>query len=182
MVENRLTNIRSYCEHTPHIAKSAFIDPSAVIIGRVTIGDGASIWCNAVIRGDVAEIKIGNNSNIQDLTMLHVTHHNPGKTAETPLIIGNNVTIGHNCCLHACTLHNNILVGMGTTILDNVIVEDNVMIGAGSLVPQGKHLNTGYLYFGNPVKAIRELTTAEIKHLEYSAQHYVKIAHNHKNS
>lgn len=178
----KLTNIRAYCGVTPQIASSAFIDPSAVIIGRVTIGNDSSIWCNVVIRGDVAEIKIGDKSNIQDLTMLHVTHHNPGKTTETPLIIGNNVTIGHNCCLHACTLHNNILVGMGTTILDNVIIEDNVMIGAGSLVPQGKHLLSGHLYFGNPVKQIRKLTVAEIEHLEYSAKHYVKIAHNHKNS
>jgi carbonic anhydrase/acetyltransferase-like protein (isoleucine patch superfamily) len=177
-----VTNIRKYLHHTPNIAHSAFIDPSAVIIGRVEIGENASIWCNAVIRGDVAEIKIGNNSNIQDLTMLHVTHDNPGKTDETPLIIGQNVTVGHNCCLHACTLEDNILVGMGSTILDNAIIEKNIMIGAGSLVPQGKRLISGYLYFGNPVKQIRPLNDAEIAHLAYSATHYVKIASNHKNS
>lgn len=177
-----MSNVRKYLHYSPNIADSAFIDPSAVVIGRVTIGDGSSVWCNAVIRGDVAEIKIGNNSNIQDLTMLHVTHHNPGKTNETPLIIGNNVTVGHSCCLHACTLEENILVGMGTTILDNVLVEKNVMIGAGSLVPAGKRLASGYLYFGNPAKQVRPLTESEISHLEYSAKHYVKIANNHKNS
>ena len=175
-------NIRAYLNHAPQIADSAFIDPSAVIIGRVSIAENVSIWCNAVIRGDVAAISIGENSNVQDLTMLHVTHDNPGKTNETALIIGKNVTIGHNCCLHACQLKDNILVGMGTTILDNAMIEDHVMIGAGSLVPQGKTLLSGYLYFGNPVKQIRPLTPAEIAHLAYSAQHYVKSAHNHKNS
>ncbi|RTL02191.1 MAG: gamma carbonic anhydrase family protein [Proteobacteria bacterium] len=177
-----MANIRKYLNYTPQIASSAFIDESAVIIGRVKIGENASIWCNAVARGDVADIIIGNNSNIQDLTTLHVTHDNPGKTEETPLIIGNNVTVGHNCCLHACTLHNNILVGMGSTVLDNAVIEDNVMIGAGSLVPPNKHLAGGYLYFGNPVKQIRPLTEAEIAHLAYSAEHYVEIANNHKNS
>ncbi len=177
-----MSNIRPYLKHFPQIADSAFIDPSAVIIGRVTIAKNASIWCNVVIRGDVAAISIDENSNIQDLTMLHVTHDNPGKTVETSLVIGKNVTVGHNCCLHACQLRNNILVGMGTTILDNVVVEENVMIGAGSLVPQGKRLAAGHLYFGNPVKQIRPLTAAEIAHLAYSAQHYVKIAQNHKNS
>lgn len=177
-----MNNIRKYLTYTPEITESAYIDPSAVIIGRVRIAANASIWCNAVARGDVAEIIIGKNSNVQDLTMLHVTHHNPGKTNETPLIIGENVTIGHSCCLHACTLKNNILVGMGSTILDNALVESNVMIGAGSLVPANKTLESGYLYFGNPVKQIRPLTDAEIAHLEYSAQHYVKIANNHKQS
>lgn len=179
---SQMSNIRPYLKHIPQIADSAFIDPSAVVIGRVSIAENASIWCNVVIRGDVAAISIAENSNIQDLTMLHVTHDNPGKTVETSLVIGKNVTVGHNCCLHACQLHNNILVGMGTTILDNVVVEENVMIGAGSLVPQGKRLTAGHLYFGNPVKQIRPLTEAEIAHLAYSAQHYVKIAHNHKNS
>ena len=111
---------------------------------------------------------------------MDVTHNNPGKTNETPLIIGDNVTVGHNCCLHACTLENHVFVGMGSTILDNAYIEKNVMIGAGSLVPQGKRLESGYLYFGNPIKQIRKLTDAEIAHLDYSAKHYVKIANLHK--
>lgn len=175
-----MNNIRNYQGISPQISASAYVDPSAVIIGKVTIGENASIWCNAVARGDVSHIQIGNNSNIQDLTMLHVTHNNPGKTNETPLIIGDNVTVGHNCCLHACTLENHVFVGMGSTILDNAYIEKNVMIGAGSLVPQGKRLESGYLYFGNPIKQIRKLTDAEIAHLDYSAKHYVKIANLHK--
>ena len=176
-----MNNIRNYQGISPQISASAYVDPSAVIIGKVTIGENASIWCNAVARGDVSYIQIGNNSNIQDLTMLHVTHNNPGKTNETPLIIGDNVTVGHNCCLHACTLENHVFVGMGSTILDNAYIEKNVMIGAGSLVPQGKRLESGYLYFGNPIKQIRKLTDAEIAHLDYSAKHYVKIANSYSN-
>ena len=111
--------------------------------------------------------------------MLHVTHDNPGNTRETPLLIGENVTIGHSCCLHACTIGNQVLVGMGSIILDNAIVEDQVMLGAGSLVPPGKTLQSGYLYFGNPVKQIRPLTAAEIAHLNYSAKHYIQLAKQH---
>lgn len=172
-------NIRQYLEHIPQIHATAYVDDSAIIIGKVTIGENASIWCNAVARGDVSSISIGKNTNIQDLTMLHVTHYNKGKTDETPLIIGDNVTIGHNCCLHACTLEDNTFVGMGTTIIDNAYIEKNVMIGANSFVPQNKRLVSGYLYFGNPVKQIRPLTAEEIEHIQYSADHYVKIAMSH---
>lgn len=173
-------NIRNYAGVSPEIDNSAYVDDSAVIIGKVFIAENASIWCNSVARGDVSYIKIGKNSNVQDLTMLHVTHSNPGRTEETPLIIGDNVTIGHNCCLHACTLADNVFIGMGTTILDNAYIESNVMVGAGSLVPQGKRLESGYLYFGNPVKQIRKLSESEIDHIAYSAQHYVKIAKSHR--
>lgn len=175
-------NLRNYQGHFPQIAESAFIDPSAVVIGKVSVGENSSIWCNVVARGDVSYIQIGKNTNIQDLTMLHVTHNNPDRTQETPLIIGDNVTVGHNCCLHACIIQNNSFIGMNSTILDNAIIQENVMIGAGSLVPQGKILESGYLYFGNPVKQIRLLSPQEIEHLSYSAEHYVTIANNHKNS
>ncbi len=175
-----MTDIRIYQGITPKIDKSVFIDKSAVIIGKVTIGKNASIWCNVVIRGDVSHISIGENSNIQDLTMLHVTHYNPEGSNEYPLIIGNNVTIGHNCCIHACTIKDNVLVGMGSTILDNSVIEKNVFIGAGSLVPPNKVLKSGYLYFGNPLKQVRLLTEAEIKHIQYSADHYVRVMKTHK--
>ena len=175
-----MNNIRNYLKYSPQISPGAYIDPSAVIIGQVTVAAEASIWCNVVARGDVSSISIGKGSNVQDLTMLHVTHRNPGHSLETPLIIGENVTIGHSCCLHACTLQNNILVGMGSIILDRVLIEENVMLGAGSLVPSGKVLRSGFLYFGNPVQQIRALSPAEIEHLDYSAKHYVKIANNHK--
>lgn len=176
------TNIRVFQGKKPVIDTTVFIDQSAIIIGQVTIGKNSSIWCNTVIRGDVSNIIIGNNTNIQDLTMVHVTHYNPNSSiGDFPVLIGDNVTIGHNCCIHACTIKNNVLVGMGTTILDNSIIEDNVFIGAGSLVPPNKVLKSGYLYFGNPLKKIRPLTPEEIEQLQYSADHYVKLAQLHKN-
>lgn len=177
-----MPQIRKFKGITPTIDKNAYIDDSAVVIGRVTINENSSIWCNVVARGDVSGIKIGKNTNIQDLTMLHVTHYKEEHHDEVPLLIGDNVTIGHNCCLHACTIKNNVLVGMGTTILDNATIESNVIIGAGSLVPPNKTLDSGYLYFGNPLKQVRKLTLDEITHIAYSASHYVKIMQEHKDS
>lgn len=175
-------DIRSYQGFTPQINTSAFVDPSSVIIGHVKIGQDSSIWCNTVLRGDVSHIYIGNNTNIQDLTMLHVTHYNPGKSIESPLIIGDNVTVGHSCCLHACTIKDNVLVGMGSTLLDNCVIEENVIIGAGSLVSPNKVLQSGFLYFGNPLKQVRPLTAEEIAHIQYSAEHYVRIKNTHLNN
>jgi len=169
-------NIRTYGSASPIIDATAFVDPTAVIIGRVTIGEQSSVWCNSVIRGDVSDIIIGRQSNIQDLTMLHVTHGKPGRSMETPLIIGDQVTIGHNCCIHACTIQDRVLVGMGSTVLDRVLIPDNVLIGAGSVVAPGKVLESGYLYFGNPLKQVRQLTSEEIERIEYSAIHYVKLS------
>ena len=169
-----MKNIREFNGIMPNIDNSCYIDESAVVIGKVTIGANSSVWCNVVIRGDVSHINIGSNTNIQDLTMLHVTH-NSKYAPETPLVIGNNVTVGHNSCLHACTIHDNVLIGMGSTILDNVTIQKNVMIGAGSLVPPNKKLESGYLYLGNPVKQIRLLTHDEIEFLMYSATHYVNL-------
>jgi carbonic anhydrase/acetyltransferase-like protein (isoleucine patch superfamily) len=177
-----MKSIRTFNGVTPIIDSSAYIDASAVIIGRVTIDKNSSIWCNVVARGDVSDIKIGKNTNIQDLTMLHVTHYKEEHHDEVPLLIGDNVTVGHNCCLHACTIHNNVLVGMGTTILDQAVIEPNVIIGAGSLVAPNKILRTGYLYFGNPLKQVRKLTADEITHIAYSAKHYVKLMQQHKQS
>jgi carbonic anhydrase/acetyltransferase-like protein (isoleucine patch superfamily) len=171
-----MSNIRSFRGNLPQLDSSCYVDESAVVIGRVSLGKDSSIWCNAVLRGDVSYIQIGENTNIQDLTMLHVTHYNQEYSQpEQPLIIGNNVTVGHNCCLHACSIGNNVLVGMGTTILDAAVIHDNVFIGAQSLVPPGKVLQSGYLYLGNPVKRVRELTSEEINFLTYSALHYVKL-------
>ncbi|MFN8769442.1 MAG: gamma carbonic anhydrase family protein [Neisseriaceae bacterium] len=175
-----MSNIRAFNGIFPEIDESSYVDQSAVIIGKVTIGKNVSIWCNVVARGDVSFIKIGDNTNIQDLTMLHVTHYSPEYSLESPLIIGDNVTVGHKCCLHACTIKNNVLVGMGSTLLDNCIIEDNVFIGAGSLVPPNKTLESGYLYYGNPVKQIRKLSTQEIKFLQYSSEHYVRLMEAHK--
>lgn len=177
-----MSDIREYNELKPRLDKASYVDKSAVVIGNVILGKNSSIWCNAVARGDVGYIKIGENTNIQDLTMMHVTHYHPERSEETPLIIGDNVTVGHSCCLHACTIKDNVLVGMGSTLLDNCVIEKNVIIGAGSLVASNKVLESGYLYFGNPLKQVRKLTDAEIDHIQYSAEHYVKVMHLHKSS
>ena len=179
---NELTsNIRILGKYKPVIDSNCYIDSSAIVIGQVTIGALSSLWCNVVARGDVSNIIIGKRTNIQDLTMLHVTHYNAeNNIGDYPLIIGNEVTVGHSCCLHACTIKDRVLVGMGSTILDQAIVEPDVIIGAGSLIPPRKILESGYLYLGNPVKKIRKLTEAEFEFLPYSAKHYIDIISLHK--
>ena len=169
-------NIRPYLEHHPKIDSTCYIDELSVVIGDVTLAENVSVWPFAVIRGDVNSIKIGKNSNVQDHCMLHVSHKNAGKPNGSPLVIGEDVTIGHHVTLHGCHLGDRILIGINTVILDDVIVENDVMIGAGSLVPPRKRLESGYLYVGSPVKKIRPLTPEEIAFLPYSAQNYVKVA------
>ncbi len=173
-------NIRPYLEHQPKIDASCYIDDAALVIGDVMIAEGGSVWPFAVVRGDVNRICIGKNSNVQDHTMLHVSHKNEAKPDGSPLIIGDYVTVGHQAMLHGCTIGNRVLVGMKTSILDDAIIEDDVMIGAGSLVPPRKRLESGYLYVGSPVKQVRALTDEEKQFLVYSAEHYVRVANNHK--
>lgn len=164
-------NIRSYKNRHPFIGSNTFIDPSAVVIGDVLIGHDCSVWPATVIRGDVNSIRVGHHTNIQDGSILHVTHEG-AYSAGSPLTIGNYVTVGHNVILHACTIGDYVLVGMGSILLDNAIIEPYVMIGAGSLVPENKILESGYLYFGSPVKKIRALTEQEQSFLLYSADNY----------
>ena len=173
-------NIRPYLDHSPKIDATCYIDEMSVVIGDVTLTENVSVWPFAVIRGDVNHIHIGKNSNVQDHSMLHVSHKKADKPEGSPLIIGEDVTIGHHVKLHGCTIGNRVLVGIGTIILDDVIVEDDVMIGAGSLVPPNKVLESGYLYVGSPVKKIRPLTDKEKAFLLYSAQNYVKVSGNYK--
>lgn len=175
-----MNNIRPYLEHTPQIDDSCYIDTMSVVIGNVQLAENVSVWPFAVIRGDVNSIQIGKNSNVQDHCMLHVSHKKSSKPNGSPLIIGEDVTIGHHVTLHGCTIGNRVLVGINTVILDDVIVEDNVMIGAGSLVPPRKRLESGYLYVGSPIQKVRPLTDEEKAFLAYSAQHYVKVAGHHK--
>ena len=175
-------NIRRYLNHTPALQSCAFIDPTCVIIGDVTLAKNTSVWPFAVIRGDVNRISIGAGSNVQDFAMLHVSHKTAAKPEGSPLTIGQNVTIGHHATLHGCTIGDNVLVGMNAVILDDAVVEDGVMIGAGSLVPPRKRLLSGFLYVGSPVKQIRPLSEEEKAFLPYSAEHYVKVAHNHQDS
>ena len=170
--------LSKYLETFPVVGADVYIHPSAQVIGDVTIGDDCSIWPNAVLRGDVNSIRIGHGSNIQDLVMCHVTH----KSAHLPdgytLTIGDHVTVGHSAILHGCAIGNDVLIGMGSIILDDVVIEDNVMVGAGSLVTSGKRLESGYLYLGSPAKQVRALTPDEITGLRYSAEHYIRVKNN----
>lgn len=168
--------IRTFLEHSPQIGTGTFIDESAQIIGRVTIGMDSSVWPNTTIRGDVNWIKIGDCSNIQDGSVLHVTHAHAEKTHKgSPLIIGSCVTIGHNVILHGCRIEDYCLIGMGAIVMDNAIIEKNVFVGAGSLIAPGKRLQSGFLYLGSPAKKIRPLTDGEIADLKYSATHYRQL-------
>jgi len=167
--------ISTFRNVTPSLGVRVYVDPSAVVIGHVSIGDDSSIWPTAVVRGDVNSITIGARTSIQDGSVLHVTHdgiHRPGGRA---LIIGSDVTVGHRVVLHACTVGNKCLVGMGSILLDDVVVEDLVMIGAGALVSPGKKLESGGLYVGSPARRARDLKQEEIEFLSYSAAHYVKL-------
>lgn len=168
-------NVRPYCNIIPTLGARVYVDPAAVVIGKVTIGDDTSIWPGAVIRGDVNSISIGARTSIQDGSVLHVTHDSPYAPGGRPLVIGSDVTVGHRVVLHACTIGNACLIGMGSVILDNVETEDFVMVGAGSVVAQGKRLEKYGLYLGSPARRVRELKPQEIEFLRYSALHYVKV-------
>ncbi len=168
-------SIAAYLGSTPVIGARVFAHTSCQVIGEVRIGDDSAVWCNAVLRGDVNRIVIGRCSNIQDLAMGHVSHKTPDKPEGSPLLVGDYVTVGHSAILHGCTIGNECLIGMGAIILDDAVIQDRVMIGAGSLVPPGKTLESGMLYVGRPVKAVRALTPEEIAYLKYSAEHYVRL-------
>ncbi|HAB03391.1 MAG TPA: gamma carbonic anhydrase family protein [Pseudomonas sp.] len=171
--------IRSFQQHTPKLAPRVFVDRSAVVLGDVEIGEDSSVWPLTVIRGDMQRIRIGARTSVQDASVLHITHAGPFNPDGFALIIGDEVTIGHKVMLHGCTLGNRILVGMGSTIMDGAIVEDEVVIGAGSLVPPGKRLVSGYLYMGSPVRQARLLNDKERAFFSYSADNYVKLKDQH---
>jgi carbonic anhydrase/acetyltransferase-like protein (isoleucine patch superfamily) len=132
-----------------------------------------------VVRGDVHSITIGKGTNIQDVSILHVTHDGKFSPGGFPLVVGDYVTVGHRVILHACTVGNYCLIGMAATIMDGAVLGDKLIIGAGSLVPTGKELEGGYLYVGSPVKRVRELNDKELEFLEFSANHYVKLKDQH---
>lgn len=167
--------VRSFKGMNPVLGERVFIDQSAVVIGDVTLGDDASVWPCAVIRGDMHRITVGARTSVQDNAVLHITHASTFNPDGWPLTIGDDVTIGHGACLHGCTLGNRILVGIGATVLDGAVVEDEVIIAAGALVPPGKILESGYLYVGNPCKQGRPLKDSERKFFSYSAQNYTKL-------
>jgi len=167
--------IRDYRGVSPVLGARVYIDDTALVIGRVTLGDDASVWPFAVVRGDVNYIEIGARTNIQDGCVLHVVHDGPYVPGGLPLRVGDDVTVGHKAVLHAATIGNRCLVGMGAVVLDGAVVEDEVMIAAGALVPPGKHLAARGLYVGNPARRVRELTSRDLEQLLYGAAHYVKV-------
>ncbi|MEX0607923.1 MAG: gamma carbonic anhydrase family protein [Balneolaceae bacterium] len=162
--------IYEFLKRSPQFDDTVFVAPSADLIGDVKIGTESSIWFNVTIRGDVNWIEIGDRSNVQDNVCIHVMN------ITGPTKIGNEVTIGHGAIIHGCTIHDHVLVGMNVTILDEAVVESNVIIAAGSLVPPGKKLESGYMYMGSPVKATRKLTQQELDSIPKYASNYVKYS------
>ncbi|AZR71974.1 gamma carbonic anhydrase family protein [Anoxybacter fermentans] len=163
----------SYKGYSPKVADDVYIAPGAQVIGDVEIGAGSSIWPNAVVRGDMAKITIGQRTNIQDNCTLHVDD-------EHPLIIGDDVTVGHNAVLHGCTIGNNALIGMGAIILDGAKIGDQALIGAGTLIPPGKEIPPRSLVVGSPGKVVRELKDEELAALKRSAEVYAKKAQTYR--
>ncbi len=172
--------IRPYTHHTPDIHETCFIDDTAVVIGQVSMAEQVNVWPLVAMRGDVNHIRIGARTNIQDGSVLHVTGSRLQKPEGSPLIIGEDVTIGHKVILHGCTIGNRVLVGMGAIVLDDAVIDDEVMVGAGSVVPPGKHLQSGFLYLGAPVKQARALTDEEKAFLKQSAVNYINLAEEYK--
>ncbi|MCU4675886.1 gamma carbonic anhydrase family protein [Catenovulum sp. 2E275] len=166
---------RAYKKISPTIANTAYIDESAVLIGDIVIDQDSSVWPLVAARGDVNYIKVGQRTNIQDGSILHVTRQTSSNPDGYPLIIGDDVTIGHKAMLHGCYIGNRVLIGMGAIVLDGAIIEDDVMLAAGSLVSPNKKLESGYLYMGSPAKQARKLTQAEIDFLKQSALNYVEL-------
>ncbi|OGT79604.1 MAG: gamma carbonic anhydrase family protein [Gammaproteobacteria bacterium RIFCSPLOWO2_02_FULL_61_13] len=168
-------SIRAFAGIQPRIDASAWVDESAQVIGDVVLEADVSIWPLAVIRGDINSIRVGARSNIQDGCVLHVTHAGPWSDGGAPLVVGTDLTLGHQAVLHGCSVGNFCLIGIGAIVLDRAVIGDYVMVGAGSLVPGGKQLESGHLYMGAPVKKIRSLTEPERRMLEYSSGHYVQL-------
>ena len=162
--------IRAFRGVMPTIATSAFVDETAVVIGDVVIGSESSVWFNAVIRGDVHYIRIGHRTNVQDLSLLHVTHDTH------PLILGDDITIGHHVVLHGCTIHHRVLVGMGTIIMDGAVIEEDCIVGAGSLVTERTHVPAKSLVIGRPARVKRALSDEELEWIRESAQNYIHYA------
>jgi carbonic anhydrase/acetyltransferase-like protein (isoleucine patch superfamily) len=167
--------IRSFKGIEPIIGEDTYIDESAVVIGDVVIGDHSSVWPMTAIRGDVNIIRIGSRTNIQDGSVLHVSHQSEYNPAGAELHVGDEVTVAHKVLLHGCRIGNQCLIGMGSIIMDNAVVEDRVMVGSGSLVTPGKVLESGYLYLGNPARRARELSEREIDMLAYLSAHYIQL-------
>jgi carbonic anhydrase/acetyltransferase-like protein (isoleucine patch superfamily) len=167
--------IRSFNNTNPIIDKTAYIDEQSTVIGNVKIGKDSAIWPQVVVRGDINSIIIGDRTNIQDGSILHVTHASDFCPSGYSLSIGNDVTVGHSAVIHACTIKDTVLIGMGSIILDGAIINSNCMLAAGALVGPGKELESGFLYVGSPAKKLRELSEREMDFLLYSSKGYVDL-------
>ncbi len=168
-------SVRSYKGITPTLGSGVFIDPSAVVIGDTHLGHDVSVWPCAVIRGDMHAIRVGARTSVQDNAVLHITHASDFNPGGWPLTIGEDVTIGHGACLHGCTVGDRVLIGIGATVLDGAVIESDVVVAAGTLVPPGKKLESGYLYVGSPCKQARPLKDSERQFFKYSANNYVTL-------
>lgn len=174
--------LRPYLGRLPTVAAGVYIDPAAVVIGDVELGEDTSVWPATVIRGDVNFIRIGARTNIQDGSVVHVSHDGPhAKLGGFATRIGSDVTIGHKAVIHACTIEDAVLIGMGAIVLDGAVVKKHALVGAGALVPPGKTVGEGEMWLGNPARFARRLTEAEIEGLYYSAQHYVRLKNQYLN-
>ena len=162
----------------PQLGARVYVHSLSAVIGDVHLADDVSVWPATVIRGDINHIRIGAGTNVQDGSVLHVNHKSAEDPAGSPLIIGRNVTIGHKVMLHGCTIEDECLIGMGSIVLDKVVVQKHVLLGAGSLVPAGRVLESGYLYLSSPAKKIRALTEKEILQFMLSAEHYIALKDN----
>ena len=168
-------SLRSFQGKVPDIGQRVLIDPSAVVLGGVVLGDDVSVWPQVAIRGDMHQITVGDRTSVQDGCILHITHAGPYNANGWPLSIGSDVTIGHSATLHGCKIGHRVLVGMSATVMDGAVVEDDVVIAAGALITPGKQLRSGFLYAGSPAREVRPLSEKELAYFIYSAGHYVKL-------
>ena len=175
-----MTNVIEFANKLPKIGKNVYLSSKAIVIGDVTIGDDCSVWPMAVIRGDMHQIVIGNKTNIQDGSILHITQDSNYNQGGYPLHIGNEVTIGHGVILHGCTIEDQCLIGIGAKILDGALVSKNTMVAAGSLVTPKAKLESGFLYMGTPAKKTRKLSVSEMSFFSYTANNYVKLKNQYK--
>ena len=172
----RAMPLRPFLEHFPQLGARVYVDPAATVIGAVRLGDDVSIWPGCVVRGDVNSIEIGARTNVQDGTIVHVTHEGPyTQPGGLGTVIGEDVTIGHAAIVHACTIGDFALIGMGAKVLDGARVEAYGFVGAGAVVAPGKVVGSGELWLGNPARPVRRLSEREIEQLRYSAQHYIRL-------
>jgi carbonic anhydrase/acetyltransferase-like protein (isoleucine patch superfamily) len=161
--------LNTYLGRQPTIGKGVYLAPGAVVVGDVRLGDFSSVWCNAVLRGDINYIEVGHHSNIQDNCVLHLAD-------EYPCMIGNYVTMGHGAIVHACAVHDEVLVGMGAIVLDGAVIGEQTIIGAGALVTQGEEIPPGSMVLGSPATVVRALTAQERERIKGFADKYVELA------